>query len=378
MTCSTSSSARAALAALALGLLGACAGSRPSAPAAAAAAPERPPPRILVLPLENLSGGAAPLRDLAIAVEVAVASRGVEVITGDLLEAFLAKYRIRNTGGLDRAAARAARDDLGADGVLVTTLESYSENPPRLSLVMRLISTGGDPAVSWIDGFSRSGDDRPGLFGMGFVGTVEALRGEALEGLTASLADFLAGKAMSGRSCPGGGWFRPRVAYRGPVSEAGARTVVVLPFLNETRRRGSGELIALTFVRELATAGGFQVLEPGIVRDQLLRYRVVMEGGVSVDQARSMLNALDGDYVMAGTVFAFDDSMTLPSATFSALVIERKTGRIVWDSTSYNKGDDAESLFGLNRVSTVSALTCRMARNVVEALAGRQPLPPRP
>lgn len=376
MTCSTSSSARAALAALALGLAAGCAGPRPSAPGNGAA--ERPPPRLLVLPLENLSGGAAPLRDLGLAVEVAVASRGIEVITGDLLEAFLAKYRIRNTGGLDRAAARAARDDLGVDGVLVTTLGSFSENPPRLSLTMRLISTGGDPAVSWIEGYSRSGDESPGLFGLGVVESLDPLRSQALEGLTASLAAYLAGKGPAGRPCPGGGWFRPRVAYRGQAGDSGPRTILVLPFLNETRRRGAGELVALELVRQLATAGGFQVFEPGIVRDQLLRFRVVMEGGVSVDQARSMLNALDGDYVMAGTVFAYDDGGGVPSASFSALVIERKTGRIVWDSTSYNKGDDSESLFGLNRVSTGSGLICRMARNVVEALAGRQSLPPRP
>jgi len=132
--------------------------------------------------------------------------------------------------------------------------------------------------------------------------------------------------------------------------------------------------VALEFTRQFAAAEGFKVTEPGIVREELLRRRIVMEDGVSLDQARTVLNALEGDLVVAGYVFAYDDAL-VPGSNFTMLVIDRKTGRIVWESTSYNQGTDSETLFGVNKVSTAPRLTCRMVRETVEGLAGRASLP---
>ncbi len=89
-------------------------------------------------------------------------------------------------------------------------------------------------------------------------------------------------------------------------------SIAVLPFVNETRRRGAGEILALEFAWQLANADGFRVVEPGIVRDELLRRRIVMEDGVSLDQARTVSVTLDADLVMAGYVFDFEEGGNAP------------------------------------------------------------------
>ncbi len=176
--------------------------------------------------------------------------------------------------------------------------------------------------------------------------------------------------------CAGGGWWRPRIAYRARPDERMVASIAVLPFVNETRRRGAGEVLALEFAWQLANADGFRLVEPGVVRDELLRRRVVMEDGVSLDQARTISVTLDADLVLAGYVFDFDDGGT-PVSNFTAMVIDRKTGRVVWRSTSFDRGNDSEMLFGVGRVSTAALLTCRMAREVVDGMTGKTSVPGR-
>jgi hypothetical protein len=118
-------------------------------------------------------------------------------------------------------------------------------------------------------------------------------------------------------------------------------------------------------------------VEPGIVREELLRRRIVMEDGVSLDQARVLSNTLDADLVVAGYVFDFEDGGSNPSVNFTVLVIDRKTGRLLWESVSHDKGDDSETVFGMRKVSTAPRLTCRMAREVIDGMTGARAIPRR-
>jgi len=55
--------------------------------------------------------------------------------------------------------------------VLITSLELYSDaNPPRFLLISRLVSTGENPSILWMDGVGLAGDDSRGLFDLGLIG----------------------------------------------------------------------------------------------------------------------------------------------------------------------------------------------------------------
>ena len=88
-------------------------------------------PRVVLLPIDNVSGAVAPTKELLGAIAQAFGD-AVEVVQGDELEPFLTKHRIRHTGGLDPADARAARDELGADAVLITGLSLYRAFSPPM------------------------------------------------------------------------------------------------------------------------------------------------------------------------------------------------------------------------------------------------------
>jgi TolB-like protein len=340
------------------------------------AVPEgRRPSRVLVLPLENLVGGPIPGKEMQLRIERMAAMAGADVISGEPLDEYLARYRIRYTGGVDPVAARAARDDLGADAILVTSVLLLHAIPPRFGLTLRLVAAGDVPIVLWMDGVARSGDQAPGLFNLGLVLEPEVLQAEVLNALTRSLDDHLAGRAPRGPACPDGGWFLPRVTFRARPDVRDATSVVVLPFVNQTNRRSAGEVVALEVSRQFAASPGFRLVEPGTVRDEILRRRIVMEDGVSIDEARVLSATLDADLVVAGYVFDYEDSSSVPSTNFTVMVIDRKTGRVVWKSTSYNKGTDSETLFGLRTVGTAPDLACRMVRGVLDVMNGSTGLP---
>jgi len=328
--------------------------------------------RVALFPLENQSGASAPMRELLEPVERALAARGLEVVSGEIVQRFLSKYRIRHTGGLDRPSAKAAREELGVEGVVLTTLETYKPGPPpRVALTMRLVSAGEEPSIEWIDGFARSGDDAPGLLALGVIQDLKVLEREAFTRVASSLAAFLERKGERAPPCARGRRYRPAVAFRASSLRPDQEyTVAVVPFVNRTARRGAGELVSLAFVRQLASTPNLHPVEPGVVREVLLSHRIIMEGGISLEATRVLLGALDADLVLAGELLDYDDS-GIPKVNFAATMLDRGSGEVVWQSISHNQGDDGVFFFDLGQVSTAQRLTCRMVANAVAGMTGR-------
>jgi TolB-like protein len=334
---------------------------------------ESEPVRLALLPPENLSGGPAPLDALERVAERALARTGVEVASGAPVDDFLARHRIRSTGGLDREGARAAREELGVSGVVITSVVLHGElTPPSFGVTMRLVSAAEEPEILWIDAFGRTGDDRPGLLGLGRVESVRRLEEEAFEALARSLAGFLRDARRKAPGCRTSPAFAPKIAFRSPaLGRKEALSVAVLPFVNESGRRGAGQVLALEMARQLLAVDRVRVIEPGMLRDELLTYRISDEGGATPATARLLARILDADLVVGGVVRDYVEH-GLPALDFSVLAIEPETEEVVWESASYGNGNEAMGLFGTGKVSTAGVLACRMTRALVEQMMARR------
>jgi TolB-like protein len=337
--------------------------------------------RLAVFPVQNAAGGSAPIRAISEDLEAWLAAKGLDVVSRHDLDEVLAKNRFRYTGGLDARTAKVLREDLGVGAVVIPTLEQYDDRkPPRLALALRIVEVSEAPVVLWADVVARTGDDSAGFLGLGLVDQMAGLEKEVIWAATAAV-DHWARTRAPAVTCPADRRFLPRRSFRAPVlDDVGRRTIAVLPFANETSRRGADDVVAGEFIAQLARSTSFDVLDPGVVRDQLLEHRIVLEGGVSIDRAIALLELLNADLILSGEVHDYvvpAGARQTPSVAFTAYVIDRESGEVVWSSTSDGGGSDWVFLFGAGRVYSSSALSCRMVRAVVDGIAGqRGALPP--
>jgi TolB-like protein len=328
---------------------------------------------IAVLPMENLSGTAAPLREIRGALIEGLKARGMHVLQDDALESFMAKHRIRYAGGIDRITAREFKDEINCQGVLISSLELYNEtNPPKIALTSRLVSTGDNPVILWIDGVGLAGDDSPGLLDLGLIKDLKTLQKKGLNRLLDSLRQSLSGQKES-KELEAKRKFRPKISFRSPVMEGKRKyTVAVVPFFNRSERKYGAEIMSLHFVRHLKEFEDFEVIEPGVVRQQFLTLRIIMDQGVSLADAEAIFAVLNVDLVVTGQVLDYQDyqgSFGKPKVDFTAEVIERKSREVVWSSTSYNTGDDGVFFFDWGRVNTAYAMASQMVRQIGKMMA---------
>lgn len=322
---------------------------------------------IAVLPLDNLSGGKAPLKLLRQELIDRLKQNGLAVLPDAELDTFMARHRVRYVGGVDRETSAAFKSETGVGAVLVTSLELYDESPPpRLALTARLVATGDDPRIIRVESTAMAGNDRPGFLGLGLIKDPQVLRVKAVN----QLADKLAGRDAG---AGGGAALRPESLYRSRLLDPAKRySVAVMPFHNTSGRKHAGEILALHFIRELTRFGMFDVVEPGVVRDDLLRYRIIMEDGVSMADAEVMFRMLKADFLLSGNVNDFADqegNLGVPKVDFSAQLMERESSKVVWGVDARHAGDDRTWLFDVGKVNTASGLAAATVRGAIESLA---------
>ena len=328
---------------------------------------------IAVLPLSNLGGTPAPLKDIRQQLVASFRKQGLNILAEEVLEKFILKHRIRYVGGIDETTTQDFRFETGADAVLITSLELYSDLfPPKIALTCRLVSTGNKPEILWMDGVGLAGNDSQGLLQLSLIKDPRELVEQAVRQLSSSLEGYLAGKTFSTDSQRNIIKFWPKAFYRSPIFEPEWEyTVAVIPFLNLSGKKFAGEIIALNFVSQLRRQGKLTAIEPGLIRNVFLRKRIVMGDGISLYNAYTVLRDLEADLILGGKIFDYQDSQGLSGKAkvdFSAFLIERRSREVVWTCQSHNEGDYGVFFFDWGKVNTAHRMAFEMVASALETL----------
>jgi len=348
---------------------------------------------IAVLPSQNLTGWLAPTDSLDQLLRLRLQDRGFRLVEDEVLDDFMRRHRIRDTGGVDSDTARAALEELGADALLVTSLERFNDgSPPSVAVFARLVTSGAPPEIAWMDSVGMSGGAHPGLLGLGRIFSAGILLEKSVDCLTASLARSLPELAEElGPDVPpeavecdtraelvalspgekGKRRYRPRTVFRSPAVAVDRRyRVAVVPFSNVTDRKNAGTLVALHFINQMVRSEQLHVIEPGLVKQALLENRIIMEEGPSLENAEVLAGdeSLEADLVFAGSVFDYQDAVGIPKVDFSVTIIDKPSQRVVWASRSHNTGVEGVLFFGLGTVYTAHHLASQMARGTFEVM----------
>jgi hypothetical protein len=329
-------------------------------------------PRVAVFIPQNLSGTTAPLRELRESLIRGITSAGISVLDEASLNRFMTRHRIRYTGGIDIKSAAALKSEEKIDAVLITAVELYDENfPPKIGVLSRLVSTGEGVEILWAESVAMSGDDTPGILGIGVISDPEKLREKAVQSLVHSLERYLSGGKTEAK--PVDRRYAPKFLYRSTALSGDREySVGIVPFLNGSDRKYAGDIIVLHFLTELVRNGRFNVVEPGEVRQKLLNMRIIMGEGMTLTDADYITLALGSDMVFAGTVMSYEDfsgGAGVPNVDFSVIAIERMSKTMILSSKSHNRGDDGVFFFDRGEVNTAGRLTSYMVRSLVGGIS---------
>ena len=346
-----------------------------------------------LLPVHNLSDTSAPLQYIHNVLRTRLTSRGIKLLDHALLKDFMAKYRMRHTGGVSRYLSQKMQEELGVGGVFITSLETWQEAiPHRVSLITRVISTGSQPEIIWIDSVGLTSVDSPGLLGLGIIKNHRVLLSNALEKLLDSYQSYLEGRSpvylhtaekqqpilINADSATAGGVIKankprhqPQFSYRASTFvPARQYTVAVVPFLNINTRKHAGEIVALHTVKQLHRYANLRVFEPGLVRHTLLNYRMIMQAGPSFAASDILASEriLAADLILSGKVFDYQGAVGESKADFSIQIFDGDKREIIWVSRSYATGDQGVYFFDWGWVPSAHGLVSNMTKAVIKGL----------
>ena len=320
---------------------------------------------IAFFPLENLSGVKAPLSKISRNYKKLLEAKGLNFLSDERMEDFMFRHRVRYTGGIGSKLAHALREE-GVEAVVITSLESYDESvSPKIALTSRLVLCRDFPEIVWIDGVGITGEDSPGLLGLKRILQMEKLQQKALDKLTGSLQNALAGNSdnvskSSNKINPRDFYlatdFAPEKHYR----------IAVVPFLNKYARRNAGFVVPLHFINRLSRYENLQIVEPGLVREQLLKYRLIMQAGPSLAVADVLASetSLAADLILSGYVFDYQDQFGTPKIDFSTRLFSGPKREVVWWSRSYANGDDGVYFFDVGRHQSAHTMLQEMTLSI--------------
>lgn len=337
--------------------------------------PGEGPKAVAVFPVENLSSDSAPVDQIRQGLIERLTRAGVKVLETPALDAFMARHRVRYAAGIDASTGDALRRETGVDGVVIASVDLSSRAaPPKLSLTVRLVSVAAAPVVAWADDAGLAGDDAPGFFELRVVNDYGRLLSRVLDSMADSMVRRLRtpGEPVTPMARSK---FRPKMAYRGLRLEPGrSYSVAVVPFFNLSERRNAGEILALLFMRHLSALPQFHVVDTGVTRQQLLDARIIMDGGLSVADAEMVAALTEADFVLGGRVIRYEDYDGPAGRTrveFSAVLIDRKTRRVVWSSDSDNSGSDGVRWFERGTSKTAHAMATQMVGLTARMIGAR-------
>lgn len=146
---------------------------------------------IAILPFENLSENSTAARTLGEFLKKELSAKGwLNIKEGDIVEEFLAKRRIRYTGGITKVMAKEMGKTLGVDAVMVGSINQFSDlgDKVNVGVTVRLIGTN-DGKMIWADTLSYTGHDFVGLLGLGYVASADVLGSRVVTDLIKEISD---------------------------------------------------------------------------------------------------------------------------------------------------------------------------------------------
>lgn len=304
--------------------------------------------KIALFPFDNFSDSEDVLPYVMPELKRQLKKDGFDVVDTKILEEFLIKNRIRDTGYISKDIAMKTKRELHAAAVLVGSVVSFStaENP-QFGIVARLIdSSSGD--ILWAGYASGTGEDFSKILGIGRLQTIDSLIPEITDRLFVSFNEVTQHK----------------------IKEAAFR-IAVMPFQNKSRYRDAGSIVAQMFLTELFRSQRFELVEYGDVRRSIVDLRVRYRGELDYGNIKALSESLGADGILVGTVESYSDGVETkspPEVSVTARLLDAGKNRILWYNHFSLNGDDLIRVLDFGKIRSVDKVAYKAVSELVETM----------
>ncbi len=304
--------------------------------------------KIALFPFDNFSDARDALTDVMPALNGQLKKKGLEVTDEKILNEFLLKNRIRNTGYISKDIAMKTGKELNAGAVLVGSVISFStgENP-QFGLVARLIDSSSG-TILWADYASGTGDDFSSILGLGRLQTVESLIPDITDRLFIS--------------------FSVEPPYKMKES---TYKIAVMPFQNKSRYREAGAIVAQMFLSELFWSQRFEPVEYGEIKRLIVDFRVRYRGELDYKNIKALSESLGVDGILVGTVESYSDGVETnspPDVSITARLLDARKNRILWYNHFSLNGDEKISILDFGKIRSVDKVAYKAVSGLVKTM----------
>lgn len=155
------------------------------------------------------------------------------------------------------------------------------------------------------------------------------------------------------------------------LSPHASKKVAILPFYNISGYRDAGKVVANIFVTEMFKTDRFNVEETGNIVQFMIQERMDTIGEIEIERLKILGKRLGVDAVMTGTVEEFAEAggaYSVPTVAITARMIDSNTGKLIWSGQNKRKGDDYIIVLDLGEVRSLTALTQKVVREMIDTI----------
>lgn len=339
------------------------------------------PLKVALLPFVNYTESPEAPEVIKPLVVEALKRKGFDLVVGEPIEQFLWQHRIRQTDMVSSRLARWLAEELQVSAVIVGSIILYRPGEaPQVGLAARMVSIP-ETTILWANDFSLSGEDYNKPLGLGTVRQVDVLAQRLVTQVFDSLQPIRSVQLVPSPDPPS--FYNlnlmkppPQLTYLSPITDFyGLETVGVIPFKNQSERRGAGDIVSVMFLSRLHNTGLYHVIEPGLIREQFLRFRVRARGEIDTIGLRPLNRNIEAQGYITGTVETYDEGIlgevrAPPEVAMSARLLRSDDDAIVWSMRNGYRADNYNLLLDFGRIYSIIPLAQLTIEEMVRTFTG--------
>jgi TolB-like protein len=325
---------------------------------------------VAVIPFESILGVAEARKVVTGEVAAALAAKGLEVVSGEPVEALLQRERVRYFDSLPRQVVERVAVALGAEAVVAGQVVAFERRQgardPRVVLTAQVVSRRGE--TLWSGFLALTGAETEDALGQHRIVDLAPLATVAVRRLFEPLKLPLAATRV-GRSA--GPFGLPRV-FRAKSLDDGPRRIFVLPLADFTGQPGVARTVEAILQERLAQRRDLALAPTGEVRQAVVANGLPAPSQMGSAALVRLADAVGTPYGLGGAVLAWGTETTPkglagPEVEIYLELTDLKAGRVVWSGLHRRNGADFEGLLKLGALTNLPAVADRVVSELSEA-----------